>query len=254
MATWGWIILAIGIVVVFGIASIIICLHRKSHCGYCEYWTEYWWGVKPCWNDGWVLDVARVIFWFLSKLSIIRAIVFWKEKRYKRESSSYERERRKLYQCVDWYVVSWIVILGIFTCFNAKNNISPPYNYVIIGFVSYRIFDIWQSWVSQFVLGSISGHWNPRNLHRSLLLVFEGYGEIIIGYALLIFVFQAQFAGFEGMLSLREAFGYSICNAVTIGSSQIHPITNWGYAIFASQLMFVLLFLTSVVARIIGRE
>jgi hypothetical protein len=104
-----------------------------------------------------------------------------------------------------------------------------------------------QAWVGQFVLPG----WDPINPHRSLVLILIGYGEITIIYARLAYIFRNQF---EGIYCLRQAFGYSVRNAVTIGSSTVKPVTNWGYAIFVSQLMFIILFLTSVVSRIIARK
>ena len=210
MEIWSWITLFLGIIAIFIIASLLVC--RKSHCGYCEYWKEYWWGVEPCWKDGWILDVLRIIFWFLSKLSISRVIVYIKRKKY-------GREHKKLYQCVDWYVFAWVIVLAVFTWFTLRTNISATNiiatNIVIIVLVSYRLFDIWQSWISQFVLGGISGQWNPRNIHRSLVLVFEGYIEIIFSFALLAFIFRDNFQSINCWL---QSLRYSLGNSVTIGS------------------------------------
>ena len=58
---------------------------------------------------------------------------------------------------------------------------------------------------------------------------------------------------FEGITCLQQAFYYSIRNAITIGSD-FNPTTPVGLAIYASQIMFVLLFLTAVVNRIISRR
>ena len=206
MTTCGWIILGIGILAItFVITTLVIC--RKSHCGYCEYWKQD--RPRICWNDGWILDVLRTTFWFLSKLSISRVIVFLKEKRY-------GRRHRKVYQCVDWYVFSWVIVLIALTLFTLLMNIpatNPMATCIIIGIISYRLFDIWQSWVSQFVLGGISGQWKPRNIHRSLVLVFEGYLEIIFSFALLAFILKDNFRSINCWLqSLRYSFG----NAVTL--------------------------------------
>ena len=62
----------------------------------CEYFTEGWQKVKPCWNAGWILDIFRVLFWILSKLSILNIIGFYAEK--------LEARSKKRYLIVDWYI------------------------------------------------------------------------------------------------------------------------------------------------------
>jgi hypothetical protein len=114
--------------------------------------------------------------------------------------------------------------------------------------VIYRLFEISQSWVSQYVIGGTSTPWQPRNVHRSLVLVFMDYFDVIASYAVLAWV-NGHFADITGW---SQAFNYSVRNAVTIGASE--PFGFWGYFIFVTQLAFALLFLTSVVNRIIGHK
>ena len=212
-------------------------------CSKCiEYWKDGW--NKPFWNDGWILNVTRILFWFFQKLSIIRFIVFCKHRKY-------GVDYRKGYHAVDWYVFSWflvefILLILLANFYDLAHNIA----FVILSrlLISYRLFDIFQAWVSQFVLGGVPPGWKPINIYRSLVLVFIGYIEIIISYALFAFVSNAHF---DGITNWQQALYYSLRNAATIGTDW-HPITFLGYTIFGTQIMFVLLFLTAVVNTIIS--
>jgi len=86
------------------------------------------------------------------------------------------------------------------------------------------------------------------NIYRSLVLVFIGYFEIIISYALLALVLKDNF---QGINYWQQALYYSFSNAITIGSG-FTPVSCLSYAIFITQIMFVLLFLTAAVNTIIS--
>jgi len=202
----------------------------------CEYWKQ----DRPniYWKDGWILDVLRAVFWFFSRLSISRVIVYFKARKY-------GSGHRKLYQCVDWYVFSWILILILFIIMVNVLSIRFPCSCIIVAFVSYRLFDTWQSWVSQFVL---SAQWSPRSVYRSLVLVFLGYIEVTFLFSLLAFIFKDDFMG---IYCWSQSLLYGFGNAATIGSG-IAPVTGVGYTLFAVQIMFTLLFLTAIINRIVS--
>lgn len=201
----------------------------------CEYFKHE--RPRLCFNEGWILDVVKAIFWALSRLSILSIIDCIAEKRL---------SLRWRYHIVEVYIAVFAAAgLIVFLVF-LNRKIETSCIFLII-FIIYRLFDLFQVWVRHFVLPD----WNPINVYRSLILVFIGYVEVIILYALLIHIFQNQF---EGISSLQQAFDYSIHTAVTIGSSGVTPKSCCAYAIHYTQLMFVLLFLTSVVSRIIGRK
>jgi hypothetical protein len=188
-----------------------------------------------------------VLFWVLSKFSLSRIIVFFREKRYG------TIDKRK-YHAVDWYVFVWVIVeLVIFflllILFPAIAS-NCVFNIVLKVLIAYRLFDIFQSWISQFVLGGVPTKWRPVNIYRSLVLVFIGYFEIIISYALLIFTLKNNFPDIS---SLQQALYFSIRSAATMGYD-ITPVGCIGYTIFITQIMFVLLFLTAVVNTIISHK
>jgi len=200
---------------------------------FCEYWNRN----KPrnLWNEGFIFDLVRSIFWFLDKVAVINLIKLFISRRQFR------------YLAVDTY---------IFILFAAESYLLASLHFSFLprlsdlalqGFIWWRLFGLFRIWVTHFV---ISKDWDPINLSRTLILVFIGYLEIIISYTILAFILREHFMG---IVCLQDAFYYSIRNAITIGSD-IRPIDAYGFALFISQLGFVLLFLTSVVSRIISRR
>lgn len=208
-------------------------------------WREYWRQGRPeiRWNEGWILDALRITFWFFSKLSVSRVVVYFKEKKY-------GIGHRKSYQSVDWYVLSWLIaevsffiLLAIFDA--TRHN---ALFWIPLIFIFYRLFDIFQSLVSQYILGGVTGKWNPINIYRSLVLVFIGYLEVTISNAFVALFFKTQFNGID---EWTQAWYYSLRNAATIGSDY-SPKTVLGLIIFSAQVIITLLFVTAVVNRIIS--
>jgi hypothetical protein len=117
----------------------------------------------------------------------------------------------------------------------------------LLAYIYYKLSETFITWSRQYILGD----WNPINKYRSLVLAFIGYAEIIFLYAVIAFLFREYLIGIN---CTTQAFYYSVRNAVTIGASNIIPQGFVGYAIYVSQLMFTILFLTSVISRIIGRK
>lgn len=154
------------------------------------------------------------------------------------------------YRCrdlfVDSYVTIWVILIGVFTWLAIKYYPCPPLNCVVLGLFSYRLFETFQSWFSQYILGGVPGPWKSRHPYRSLVLVFIGYAEVVFIYALFAFILQNDFYCID---SWRQSFRYSLGNAVTIGSG-IVPETCVGYALFSTQIMFTLLFLVGAVNTI----
>jgi hypothetical protein len=138
-------------------------------------------------------------------------------------------------------VVFWFVALLAFLIF--FQTIVRDNATVFIVIISYRLFEIFESWVSQYLLGGTSTPWHPANPHRTLVILFEDYFAVTVSYAIFGLMFVA------GVDSFGSAIFYSIRNAVTIGAEVSTPA---GYAIFASQLLFSLLFLVAAVNRIIS--
>jgi hypothetical protein len=210
-----------------------------------EYFKQDWLEVRPFWKNGWIHESLKVLFWVLAKLSLSRIIVFCMGRRL----GATDKRR---YLAVDWYVFAWFIfelfifflLLKIFPAI-ASNHV---FNIILLVLISYRLFDIFQSWISQFVLGGVPAKWKPINIYRSLVLVFIGYFEVIISYALLIFTLKNNF---QGISSLGQALYCSVRCTATIGYD-ITPIGCTGYAVLITQIMFVILFITAAVNTIIS--
>jgi hypothetical protein len=207
---------------------------------YIRFWKDRENKCKPCFNDGFILDGLKCIFFWLSKLSCLRFTIWRLEQKGHWNSC--------LYKVVDSYILARFILeisLSVFL-YHSRHELYSNWLVVpLIIVVSYQMFDIFQTWVNQFILGE----WNPISLSRTLVLVFIGYAQITLCYSFIAFFFRDQFS--HNMVNWIQAFRYSIGNAVTIGSNY-SPTHFGGYMIFASQLGFTLLFITAVVSRIIS--
>ena len=158
-------------------------------------------------------------------------------------------EKRNAYRLVDGYVLAWLLFelyLFTFSVINPDYITASWFVWLVRILVSYRLFDIFQAWVNQFVL---MPDWQPVDPYRALVLVFIGYIEVIFSYALIALVFPHSFSGiFE---TGWQALYHSVTTAITIGSNS-QPTIPSGYAIFCTQIMFSLLFVTAVIQRILG--
>lgn len=193
-------------------------------------------------RKGFVLHVLRFLFYCLWGLSLslwIRSIL----QRY--HPSCWKRNK---YFIVESYVLFWfmveILFLGLLICTSLVEE--DWFLCLAAGFLSYRLFDIFQAWVNQFVLMEMQ-EWKPIDPRRTLVLVFIGYVEIMISYAILAFVFQDTFS--KPFCTVCQSLYYSVTTATTIGSKW-EPISAGGYAIFYTQVMFAVLFVTAVIGQI----
>lgn len=202
--------------------------------------------IIPCWYDGIILGGLKRFFNFLSKLSWLRYKIWLLTKA---NRSTVDR-----YKYVDRYSIFCLVmVITFFTLLALTLFYFPKFHWIFwipFIFIFYRLFDILQSWVSQFVLGGVPKKWNPINNYRSLVLVFMGYLEITISYAFIALFFKESF---RNMKVWQQAIYYSFRNAVTIGSDY-HPANVWGLVIFITQIGFAILFLTAVVSRIMSHD
>jgi len=229
VTVYAWIIIGIGSVIV--VAIIILALYSKSWCEYCKC-------PRLCWNEGFILDVFRFAFWLASRISVLNIIKCIAEGKVSRKCQ---------YHIVDSYISVFAAAELAMFIIVASNPTTDLNCLALKFFIAYRLFDIFQVWFLHFVLPD----WNPINTSRSLILVGIGYIEVIILYSLLVFMLKDDFIG---ITCFQQAFLYSLGNAITIGFGIIRPEEPWSYVIFVTQIMFVLLFLTAVVNRIIGRK
>ena len=240
MTTCGWTLVGIGIIAVFAFPTIFLCL--KSHLGCCEYWREDWWKVKCFNNEGLILPSCNRLFFILEHLSLIIIIRKCIERGFEKRGCLYFKERQN--RATDAYTLAWFIILVLFSIFSDCAITLPC---LFLAIISYRLFDIFQFWVNEYILGKIHSQ-PPVNMSRTLILNLINYAEITLSFSLIAFI---QSHLFDGIDCMTQAFYYSARNAITIGSAEITPV-GFGYWIFGFQIMFVLLFLTVVVSNIIG--
>jgi len=233
MTIFCWIILSIiGILV---ITTPVIC--RKL---YCEYWRENRIITESRFNTGFLLPCFKRIFFVLEQLSLIFSIRICIKK-----IGGLQFIKRQ-YFAADIYTVAWFIILSsLFWFFFDDCAIVYPCPFLAI--IIYRLFDIFQFWTNEYIIGRIHST-SLVNISRTLILNIINYAEIIISFSLIAFIQRHLFKGVDCM---TQAFYYSIRNAITIGSD-VTPIGFWGYTIFALQVLFILLFLTVVISNIVG--
>lgn len=154
------------------------------------------------------------------------------------------------YRCVDWYIISWLALsIAFFLLLFFIHGLNQQWvRWIFVGFLFYRLLDIFQAWVYQFVLLE---KWQPISPYRSLVLLFIGYVEIIISYAIIAFIFQTTFFIQSGTATVCDSLYYSVRTA-TFGSIW-EPMNAGSYAIFYTQLIFAVLFITAAIQRILGR-
>ena len=196
---------------------------------------------KTLFFEGWILDVLRWVFSVLSMLSLGRDVQWVIE--YKTKSKKYS------YLFVDCYVLIWLGLIIFLFIRQSSVNYGNAFSYWLVGLITYRLFEIFQSWVSQFIIGGVPKRgWRPISKYRSLILVFLSYIEITTIYAIFALLFRNNF---KDMKDYKDAFYYSVRNAVTIGTN-FDPSGLIGQVLFYSQIIFVLLFLTAVIQSIIS--
>lgn len=231
-------IAAISLVTLYLIFILIFSLRNRR-----RYWRENRYKRIPqYWNSGWIIEILKHIFGFLNVISPSRLISWIIEKK---------RSKSAAYVFVDiWVFFSLAGLLYIFI-----NNIYHCINFLIIPagwvvwLIVFRMADLFQSWFSQFILGGVPNKWQPIDPARSLVLVLMGYFEIVIAYSILAYNYKNSFCGIN---SLKDAFIYSIGNAITIGSTNITLEGTASYIILFTQLILILIFITAVVQQIVN--
>ncbi len=191
-----------------------------------KYWKEDF--RKPCWNDG-LFYIPYFIFWLFRKLSLCNCLTF-----------AFKSARCK-YLAVDSYITAWSIAALILSILLSRSCVNPCC--VILGFASYRLWDIFQTWVGNFVLHTP----NMKNQYRTLVVTLLGYGEIILWYTIIVFTLKESFPELN---CFQNAFYYSLTIA-TVGNDT-KPIGAIGFTVLSTQLMFAILFLTVVINRILN--
>jgi hypothetical protein len=190
-------------------------------------------GKEKVEKPGYVLTVLRYVFGYLFLLSLSK----WLSQTEKKLEKIKDNDLSP-YKCVDVYVTVWLaveLIMAIVIYFHDSLVISKHLGLscFFLGIFSYRLFDIFQSWVSQFVLRY---RWNAINANRSLVLAFVGYLEVTIIGTIIRMIFEKKSSLYNSVVSL-------IANPQISDSSPIQYV----------EIMFSILFLTVVAQQIIGR-
>jgi len=145
------------------------------------------------------------------------------------------------YRCIDIYVIVWLCIELLVTIWFAVCNIRYNTDVCLVntfvGLFCYRLFDIFQSWVSQFVLKS---RWEAISINRSLVLAFVGYVEICIIGTFFRYVY--------GTISMWKNVHYSVTAMIA------NPMEKESTSLIQyTQIMFAVLFLVVVAQHIMGK-
>ena len=184
-------------------------------------------------KPGCILSLLRCFFDYIFLFSISKWLSQTKKKQEKIKGGDLSP-----YRCVDIYVSVWLAIELVTTLVIKYLDwpvISKQFalSCVFIFLFSYRLFEIFQSWVSQFVLRY---RWIAINANRSLVLAFVGYLEIAVIGTILRMIYEEASPLYNSVVSL-------IANPQLDYSSPIQYV----------QIMFSILFLAVVAQQIIAR-
>jgi hypothetical protein len=203
-----------------------------------------WWeieikNVRDSEMPGIFLPILKYTFAFFALLSIGAGI----NRRNRNLTSQEIRDKGLLYiiKRVDWYIFIWLVLELLAVCgiMTSPAFMLNSLYWLIIGFFSYRLFEIFQSWVSQFIL---TYKWDPINTNRSLVLAFEGYLEITLIGAVIRFTTSSE---------IPESFSASFSDSVMamIANPKAETLNAIGYI----QIIFSILFVAVVVQQVLAR-
>jgi hypothetical protein len=205
------------------------------------YWHEIY-EVRRQENHGYILGWLRYLFAILPLLTLHK----WLTVKYQSYSSQELKNTGKLfiYKRVEiWDVLSWVILQGLIIIFILVWPIWVQNSLATVGivFLCFRLFEIFQSWVSQFIL---KYEWDPINANRSLLLSIVSYLEIVAIGAIIRFMVSST----VDSIALFTALRYSILATIANPSEK-----DMFGPILYTQIMFALLFLTTVIQQVVGR-
>ena len=211
----------------------------------CCFWKECKWEYRKVASQesrGFILKGLRYVFALFYLLSFSK----WLSGTLKARRNITQKNFHP-YCCIEIYVTVWLFIevavastIAIYhwPMIYSQSKLSHVSALFFVGLFSYRLFDLFQSWVSQYVLKS---NWDAIDVNRSLVLAFIGYIEITIIGAIIRFTYQQS-----------NYFGDAFYNSVmtAIANPQREDV---GLAIMYTQIAFSILFLTAVAQHVVGR-
>jgi hypothetical protein len=190
-------------------------------------------------NPGWILRALRYIFMLLYMFTPSKWISGTKEQHYRIKYYFY----RKPYKYIDCFVVSWIIMeAAVLIWLHNSSRLLPEWLILILfGFYGFRLFDIFQSWVNQFILRY---DWNAISTNRALVLNFVAYFEILLIGTFFRLIYPGQIC----KISCNEAFRRSLMALIA------NPVEkDTAYFILYIQIIFSILFLTVVAQQVLSR-
>lgn len=216
----------------------------KEVKGRC-FWNECKWEFRKVRSEkapGFIVPWLRWVFAFFYLLSFSKWISGTLKARRKIDTGN-----RRAYTCTEIYVTVWFFIEAavaytiarcLWPVIYSQSTLSHVFALAFVGLFSYRLFDIFQSWASQYVLKS---RWEAIDMNRSLVLAFVGYIEITIIGAIIRFTYQQS-------NYFSDAFYNSVMTMILNPQNE-----DVGLPIMYVQIMFAILFLVTVTQHVVGK-
>lgn len=145
---------------------------------------------------------------------------------------------------VELWVLFWLfieVVAFILTLICAN---FASFAWIVVLLSVYRLASIFRVWFTVFILSPPE----PASKPRLIILTLINYAEIVITFAVIAFVSKGSF-GTEQQTSFRsgvDSLRYSVGVATSLGS-HFEPTTWLGYIIMLFQIMYVIIFITTVI-------
>ena len=199
-------------------------------------WEECSWevaNVKTFASPGLILPGLRYLFAIFKLLSVGG----WINRKYRYFTSQELKDSGYMYifRRMDIYILLWVVmeLLAMLLILRSPTVAQGPALGFFLVVFGYRLFEIFQAWVNQFLL---TYKWDPINASRSLVIAFGGFLEVaIIG----------------GII--RAANNQSDVWTNSIQAMILNPANEGMSPVMYIQIVFVLLFVVVVAKQMIGR-
>ncbi len=204
--------------------------------GFRWVWEECSWevaNVKTFASPGLILPGLRYLFAIFKLLSVGG----WINRKYRYFTSQELKDSGYMYifRRMDIYILLWVILelLAMLLIIRSPAVMQGSALGFLLVVFGYRLFEIFQAWVNQFLL---TYKWDPVNASRSLVLAFGGFWEVtIIG----------------GIV--RAATNQSDAWTNSIAAMLLNPVDEGVVPIMYIQIIFVMLFIVVVAKQVAGR-
>ena len=168
---------------------------------------------------------------FISPLTIVRHFI---------------RRTRQSHLAVEIYVVvCFSILLLLIWPVSVLDPLSLFGRIFLAIFLVWRQLDILQAWYNTFLKEEVKA----ISAVRSLALATINYLELAVIFGLLTFIFRSG-NFYPGIVTITESLRHSIGVITTIGS-RFDPATPFGSLLYYSEVVFGLVFLVVIIARVI---